>query len=257
MAPGETPYRFEDVSGYHVVTLLPQLNDAPWSDIEKVGTDILQRLEAINAKGFLVDLSPLDYMGSAMVALVVRIFKTLRQRNKQMVVVNTHEMVYEVLKLAGLTDVWTIVNTREEGFKALGRAGGGRVGSAASGQSAALAVVAIVAAIGAAFGYFAGSGSPPMLDPMLAGGITVVFSLIGVVLGIMAVLQQANATRVLGIVVLLICAAAGFSSASAFLSQSPASPAVESKSDSSTSEKGEAEGAAKEDSAKTTESADA
>jgi len=124
VAESDTPYRIEDEADYCLIELRPELNKAPWGDIDRIGTALLERMQT-RMKGnkhkaaFLVDLSPLNYMGSAMVALVVRLWKSTKDKNAQMVVVNRDENVLEVLQLSGLTQVWTIVETREEGFKAL------------------------------------------------------------------------------------------------------------------------------------------
>ncbi len=120
MSSGESYYRFETADGCLIITLLPELNDKQWADIEKVGTEIVDRLSNAQSPRFIVDLTPLSYMGSAMVALIVRLYKTVNGRNGQMVVVNQHELVFEVLKLAGLTKLWTIVDSREKAFAALG-----------------------------------------------------------------------------------------------------------------------------------------
>ncbi len=120
MSVGETYYRFETVNGCLTITLLPELNDKQWADIERVGTEIVDRISAAPSPKVLVDLTSLSYMGSAMVALIVRLYKTVNSRGGKMVVVNQHELVFEVLKLAGLTKLWTIVGTRAEAFSSMG-----------------------------------------------------------------------------------------------------------------------------------------
>lgn len=108
-----------------MISLLPELNKAPWGEIDALGTRLLERmksrLEGNRRKAaFLVDLSELNYMGSAMVALVVRLWKATKEKKARMAVVNSDENVLEVLRLSGLEQVWTITDTREAGLKALG-----------------------------------------------------------------------------------------------------------------------------------------
>ncbi|HUG89472.1 MAG TPA: STAS domain-containing protein [Planctomycetaceae bacterium] len=120
MTVSEGPCRFETANGHAVVTLLPGLNDAPWSEIERVGNDLLDQVRNTPARAMIVDLTALNYMGSALVALIVRVWKVIKERGGQLVVVNRDPMVMEVLRIAGLHSLWTIVETREEAIDALG-----------------------------------------------------------------------------------------------------------------------------------------
>lgn len=142
----QLPYRLEMENRRVIVSLLPELNEVPWSDIEKVGSEILEKLQNLSNPNLLVDLCPLSYMGSAQVALVVRMFKSVKEKSGKMIVANQNPMVLEVLTLAGLNKVWTIVDSRERGLSMLG--GGGR--TATSGgefeeENALPGVVAMVA----------------------------------------------------------------------------------------------------------------
>nr|AUN35830.1 hypothetical protein [uncultured bacterium] len=134
MSTSEPPYRFEDANGYSVIVIQPRLNDSQWSEFESVGNALLGHLNQAKSPACLVDLSALNYMGSAMVALIVRMWKGVKERNGRMVVINSHPMVFEVMKLAGLHNVWTIVESREQGLKSLGK----RSESSGDNSSAAL-----------------------------------------------------------------------------------------------------------------------
>ncbi|MFO0917064.1 MAG: STAS domain-containing protein [Planctomycetaceae bacterium] len=147
----QLPYRLEMENRRVIVSLQPELNEVPWSDIEKVGSEILEKLQNISNPNLLVDLCPLSYMGSAQVALVVRMFKSVKEKNGKMIVANQNPMVLEVLTLAGLNKVWTIVESRERGLAMLG--GGGRSSSSAADleeENALPGVVALIAVFVAA-----------------------------------------------------------------------------------------------------------
>lgn len=116
----DKPYRFEQSNNVLEVTLRPELNDVQWSEIESIGTSVLNELESTKNPVLVVDLGQLSYMGSAMVALIVRLWKAIKARNGKMAVNCPHEMVREVISLAGLDKVWTLTETREDAFKALG-----------------------------------------------------------------------------------------------------------------------------------------
>ncbi len=151
-----TPYRFESSAGYSIISLQPELNDAQWSEIEKIGTDILGQLGSIKSPAFIVDLSSLTYMGSAMVALIVRLWKSVKEGDGNMVVVNKEQMVFEVLKLAGLHNVWSIVETREQAVAELGMGSVFRGGGGTGKVMKLVGIVVVLAAVGGA-AYWLGS----------------------------------------------------------------------------------------------------
>jgi anti-anti-sigma factor len=106
--------------GKSIFVIKRELAESNWSEIEQVGREILQSVEKSSAPQVMLDLSELEYMGSAMVALLLRIWKQVNAQKGKMVFVNQEQGVYEVLKLAGLTKLWTICETREEAATHLG-----------------------------------------------------------------------------------------------------------------------------------------
>lgn len=107
-------YDIETRQGFSVITFQACLAECKWGDIERVGTEIKQLL-ASGAKPFcLLDLSRLEFMGSSIVALLVRVWKAIQEQQGSMVVVNPNSMTKEVLEIAGLSKVWTICNSRPE-----------------------------------------------------------------------------------------------------------------------------------------------
>jgi anti-anti-sigma factor len=119
----ELTYRFETENGCCVIALTSALNSAPWNAIETVGNEILDRLGEGRSPAVLFDLTELEYIGSATVALMVRVWKTVQEQNGAMVVVNRHEPVHEVLRMAGLVRLWTIVGTKDEALRELRKTG--------------------------------------------------------------------------------------------------------------------------------------
>jgi anti-anti-sigma factor len=193
----EIPYHFEAAVGYSVVTLHPVLNDSQWADIERVGNEVCEKYNTGSAKSVMVDLTELNYMGSAMVALIVRLWKSVKEKNGKMVVVNNNEMVYEVLKLAGLHKVWTIVDSREEGFSKLGVSGNVGSGLSGGGSGSGLLIVGVVALVGAIAGLLMltqGKG-----DPKVALMINVVCSLVSLVVGMMLIMKHTDFKQKVGI----------------------------------------------------------
>lgn len=176
MTSSGTPYRFEKADGYAVVSLEPELNNAQWSEIEKIGTDLLNQLSSVKSRAMIVDLSSLNYMGSAMVALIVRLWKSVKEDDGRMAVVNRDPNVFEVLKLAGLHKVWTIVDTKEQGIKALGKRapspdGGGNTWVMIAGGIVLLIIVAGIAFWFGRMGREGASGTTPPADSAGEDGV--------------------------------------------------------------------------------------
>jgi anti-anti-sigma factor len=205
VSTGETYYRFETVNGCLTVTLLPELNDKQWADIERVGSEIVERISGAPSPKVLVDLTPLSYMGSAMVALIVRLYKTVNSRGGKMVVVNQHELVFEVLKLAGLTKLWTIVGTRQEAYATLGiKATAPSTGGGLATGGMGLVAAGVIGTVGTLVGLALQFSPNPPLAPRYAMFIEIAFAFLGLGAG-MFLLNQAGNRRNLGIAFLAIC----------------------------------------------------
>lgn len=146
MNQSEAPYQFESGDSYSVLALYPLINDGQWGNVSQVGSEILTRLETLRSPALIVDLSPLDYMGSAQVALLVRVWKSLKKLNGRMVVQCPGQMVREVLAIAGLKALWDIVETREAALMSLGLRSTEQSARRAVGMGPVMAIVALVMA---------------------------------------------------------------------------------------------------------------
>jgi anti-anti-sigma factor len=107
-------YSFIENSGHAIVDFNESLSDAKWEEIEATGIALKEKLSQMTRPVFIVDLSKLTFMGSSIVALIVRIWKTSRERDGHMIIVNQDAVVRDVLEVAGLAKVWTIVASRDE-----------------------------------------------------------------------------------------------------------------------------------------------
>lgn len=113
-------YNLQISSSHAVLRLEPEIGRAAWGDIERVGNELISSVQEEKSPAWLIDLSELEYMGSALVALVVRLWKAVQTGGGKVVVVCGHGMPEEVLRLAGLDKVWTITSTYEDGLRQLG-----------------------------------------------------------------------------------------------------------------------------------------
>jgi anti-anti-sigma factor len=186
----EAPYRFEGHAGYSVVALYPLINDGHWGNVSEVGTEILDRLESLESPYLIVDLSPLDYMGSAQVALLVRVWKALKKSQRRMVVQCPGQMVREVLTIAGLKDLWEVVETRGEALEKFGI-------REARGQHGALAgpIFSIVALLGAGVAL-----GLQLAGTLISGTLWVEFGLVAAALvaGMVTVVRERGFWRGVG-----------------------------------------------------------
>lgn len=103
-----------------IFTLKRELVKAEWNHIALVGDQILEQLEEQNNPQVMIDLSQLEHMGSSMVALLVKIWKSTEAKQGAVSFHSTHEGINQVLDLSGLSNVWTICDSREEALDALG-----------------------------------------------------------------------------------------------------------------------------------------
>ncbi len=204
-----------------ILTFLPGLNRIPWADIESVGAQIVARVQELTDPKVLVDLTPLDYMGSAQVALIVRVFKTVKEKRGTMVVSSQHPVVQEVLTLAGLNKIWTIVNSRQLGLDRLG-VKSPRSEPVSSALPARLGVCCAIAGAAALALVLARVNWAPTL-PATWAALLLAAGAFG--LGLMTVLNGAGSRRTLGVGTLVVGVALLLGSVFA-LASSQASPAV-------------------------------
>ena len=195
-----SPYRIERDLNRTVVTLLPGLNEVPWADIEKIGGEILQRLQELPTPALLVDLCALNYMGSVQVALVVRMFKAVKQRGGTLVVANSDPMVQQVLNIAGLDKLWTMAGSRDEGLRLLG----GGANSATGGWQCGIGIAAVVVSL---VGLTAVMTQASWLPARTALMIELIAAAVGFVFALWAVLKGEGSRRAIGTGLLVGCVA--------------------------------------------------
>ena len=174
------------------------MSNAPLGTTDRIGSEIEGRFSQSRPTSLLVDLSHLTYIGSAMVALMVRVWKVVQARGGRMVVVANHPQVLEVLRIAGLEQIWTITPTRGEGVRALG-ASRSSEGAAGDRLGLALAIIGALAVIGASVVLFLQSDT--WLTRSQAFWTAVACSLLGLILGTVAAVRESGSLRAVGAVV--------------------------------------------------------
>ncbi len=116
----ESPFHFERHENHGVVSFNPLINEGQWGTVMEVGHEILALMESLPGQALIVDLSRLKYIGSPQVALMVRLWKSLKRFQGRMSVECPPGTVRDSLQTAGLRSLWQIVETRELALAAVG-----------------------------------------------------------------------------------------------------------------------------------------
>ena len=133
----DAPFRFHQEENVSILILQPELNKVQWGEIDSIGTHVLNALANQPQPNVIVDLSELNYMGSAMVALIVRGWKATMATKGKLSVVCPHAGVKEVLRLASLDKHWAITETQDEARAAVGAGRMSQKGGVSGERSAA------------------------------------------------------------------------------------------------------------------------
>jgi anti-anti-sigma factor len=144
-------FEFDRQPAYARLALAGELNAFHWDELQRSAQEILTELEKSRDRTLIIDLTKLDYLGSAQLTLLVRIWKVIKGRDGRMIVELKGPVVREVLKTAGLLNVWEVAESRDGAFRLLGlQADGRQKMSAALPLIGLAALVAAIAGIGVA-----------------------------------------------------------------------------------------------------------
>lgn len=186
-------FELEKRAGYSRLALHPNLNAFRWEDVERSAAGILGELEATRAPAVVVDLSPLDYLGSAQLTLLVRIWKMIKSRDGKMVVHVHGPVVREVINTAGLNSLWELADSHESACQMLGLHSDG-------GPSASLLspIIGLVAAAGAAAILAISMVRSELIDSKVALAGVLGCSGVALIAGLWTVMRGTGARRALG-----------------------------------------------------------
>lgn len=201
-----TPYRLENRAGCWSLKLEAPWQDLPWTEVERTGETLVQQLREIQPDALVVDLSDLTYINSSSVAFIVRVWKSVRTRGAQMVLINRREGVREILNVAGLDQIWTIVEDYDAARSELGLTGLRRWGRAAR---TLLSASAVLAALAAAAGYGLLLGWSKSVDVPTVAGAVCGATIVAVLAGLGSAICDRGLRRRLGIAVSVVAVSVG------------------------------------------------
>ena len=202
MATQEVPYRITKVEKYLKVQLLPELNESAWNELETLGDSLILELKDQKSPSAIIDLTKLTYISSSLVAVVIQVWKLVDEAGGKTAILNTSEMVEEVLKISGLKKVWCIVSTEEEATAYLNQAlKKERIERQRTfSMPILLGIVAVLSAIAC---YILYMSEFVALDPKVTLAATIAFSAAGTLLGATALRDRRKNLRIMGGMVLI------------------------------------------------------
>lgn len=201
MATQEVPYHISTVNNHLKVQLLPDLNESAWNDLETLGDSLLRELKDQKHPSVIIDLTALNYISSSLVAVVIQVWKLVDEQEGKTAILNTSEMVEEVLNISGLKKVWCIVPTEDEAVAYLNQAlKQERIERRRTfSMPILLGIVALLSAVACFTLYVSDSLT---LNPKITLVATISFSFAGILLGATALKDRRKNLRIMGWVVL-------------------------------------------------------
>lgn len=109
-----------------VLAVSSQLSSYQLEDMQDVLDNVLQSLDGAKCAAVVIDLSNIEFLGSAQLTTLVRIWKSIKDRSGRMVVQTASPVITEVLHTAGLDTLWQIADTRPAAYLCLGLQKDGR-----------------------------------------------------------------------------------------------------------------------------------
>ena len=194
-----TAYEFDASRHFASVALDNSLGESKWEAIEKAGNDLKAKIAALDRAIVLMDLSKLEFMGSSVVALIVKIWKDIESRQGSMVVVSPNEMTMEVLEISGLTKLWPVVKSRDEAEDILSQPP-----YAAPTSTYLRTMLGWIAAAGAVGFVVVLKKELDMFDGQTAQQGTYVCGGLAALIGLNEIAKQREVWRLLGVLLLLV-----------------------------------------------------
>lgn len=196
-----TAYEFDASRHFASVALDNSLGESKWDAIEKAGNDLKAKIAELDRAIVLMDLSKLEFMGSSVVALIVKIWKDIEGRQGGMVVVSPNEMTMEVLEISGLTRLWPVVKSRDEAEDILSQPPYAAPTSTSTYLRMLLGWIAAAGAVGFVVVLKKELG---MFDAQTAQQGTYVCGGLATLIGLTVIAKEREGWRLLGVLLLLV-----------------------------------------------------
>lgn len=105
-----------------VIVPLPQVEDLPETLLQPAAELVLAPLKDDPPNHIIVDLSKVNYFGSAFITFLLRCHHLLAARGSELVLAGVNQNIRELLRITNLEMFWALYDTANEATSALGGA---------------------------------------------------------------------------------------------------------------------------------------
>ena len=105
-------FSFENHSSYCHLEFTDELQSMPWEQIEGATTRVLELIQKSSVGSVVVLAQTLSRLPDGLLACLLRIWKSLDSRTRNLIFVTESDAVKESLQISGLLEHWRIVPTK-------------------------------------------------------------------------------------------------------------------------------------------------
>lgn len=107
-------FSFENHSSYCHLEFTDELLSTPWTQIEEATTRLLEHIQKSRVGNIVVVAPTLSRLPDGLLACLLRIWKSLDSRTRNLIFVTESDAVRESLQISGLLEHWRVMPTRAE-----------------------------------------------------------------------------------------------------------------------------------------------
>jgi anti-anti-sigma factor len=104
-----------------VVTPMTSLGEFTFEQLAAEATNLLESLDEQMAKNIVVDFGKTDYVGSSALGFLLKLWKSVRQREGRMALCNVSAHEHEILRLTKLDTLWPVYPSRDAALETLAK----------------------------------------------------------------------------------------------------------------------------------------
>lgn len=113
-------FRVQSDESVHVVELtLPELIDP--LEFDRLNQQLLAELDGRGGQKWVLDLSAVSYMGSAMLGLMVNVRQRVKSAGGKLVLCHMSARLVEIFRACSMERLFTVARTRADALKLTGR----------------------------------------------------------------------------------------------------------------------------------------
>jgi anti-anti-sigma factor len=114
-----TVFAREQLDGFLILSPISHVGSLAEDQILRETAAILETINHTGPTNVVVDLARSDYLGTALLGAVVRLWKRVAQRGGRLALCNVSANIVEVLRITKLQTAWPIYGSRQQAIEAL------------------------------------------------------------------------------------------------------------------------------------------